>query len=132
MLSTADLNFEAIGARIRQARGTLSQTAFGDSIGASRGYVNNIEHGAKPSVEFLVNVALTYGISTDWLLFGRKVEVLGAAESAAPYESGQPEPGAAAAALDLSKQIQGLLPENQKLVIEFLKMLRKQQKRPAD
>jgi transcriptional regulator with XRE-family HTH domain len=66
--------FEEIGERIRQVRGNLSQTAFGDSINASRGYVNNIEHGAKPSIEFIANVCLVYGVSLDWLMFGKEAQ----------------------------------------------------------
>ena len=73
MLCT-DLNFEEIGERIRQVRGSLSQTTFGDSIDASRGYVNNIEHGAKPSIEFLANVCSVYAVSVDWLMFGKEVQ----------------------------------------------------------
>lgn len=70
MLFTS-LRFEEIGAKIRQIRGNLSQKAFGESINASRGYVNNIEHGTKPSIEFLANVCFTYGVSMDWLVLGK-------------------------------------------------------------
>ncbi|MEN6564831.1 MAG: helix-turn-helix transcriptional regulator [Veillonellales bacterium] len=65
------LHFEEIGAKIRQVRGTLSQKTFGESVAASRGYVNNIEHGAKPSIEFLAKVCVTYGVSLDWLILGK-------------------------------------------------------------
>lgn len=70
-----NFNFEEIGKRIRHVRGTLSQTTFGDSIDSSRSYVNNIEHGAKPSIEFLANVCLVYNVSLDWLVFGKEVQL---------------------------------------------------------
>jgi transcriptional regulator with XRE-family HTH domain len=69
-----NFNFIEIGERIRQVRGDLSQKLFGDSIGASRSYVNNIEHGSKPSIEFIANIGLVYGISLDWLMFGKEIQ----------------------------------------------------------
>ncbi len=66
-----NLPFEEIGAKIRQIRGSRSQKTFGESVGASRGYVNNIEHGAKPSIEFLAKVCSTYGVSMDWLILDK-------------------------------------------------------------
>ncbi|WP_371362207.1 hypothetical protein SRRS_34200 [Sporomusa rhizae] len=51
-------------------RGTLSQTAFGEPIGYRYAYVKNVEHGAKPSLEYLLRVAEYYNVSLDWILRG--------------------------------------------------------------
>jgi transcriptional regulator with XRE-family HTH domain len=65
-----ELNYTAIGARLKFLRGSLSQTAFGDSIGYSYGYVKNCEHGKKPSIEYLHKVVEHYGASISWIIYG--------------------------------------------------------------
>lgn len=63
-------NYTEIGLRLRETRGSLSQTAFGEPIGYKYGYVRDCEHGKKPSLEYLFKVANHYGVSLEWLLTG--------------------------------------------------------------
>lgn len=63
-------NYKDIGIRLKEIRGTLSQTAFGNSIGYSYSYVKGCEHGKKQSLEYLFKVSATYDISLEWILRG--------------------------------------------------------------
>ena len=63
-------DYKGIGIRLREVRGSLSQTAFGDPLGYKYGYVRDCEHGKKPSLEYLFKVSATYGVSLEWLLKG--------------------------------------------------------------
>lgn len=63
-------DYKAIGARLREVRGSLSQTAFGEPIGYKYGYVRDCEHGKKPSLEYLFKVSSYYSVSLEWLLKG--------------------------------------------------------------
>lgn len=65
-----EIDYEEIGKRLRKARGTLSQTAFGEPIGYRYGYVKDCEHGKKPSLEYLFKISNYYNISLDWLIKG--------------------------------------------------------------
>lgn len=50
----------------------LSQRALGAAIDYAQGYITNIETGrSEPSREFARKLAEVYGVSADWLLFGR-------------------------------------------------------------
>lgn len=50
----------------------LSQRALGAAIGYAQGYITNIETGrSEPSREFARKLTEVYGVSADWLLFGR-------------------------------------------------------------
>lgn len=49
----------------------LSQTAFGEKLGVSRGVIKNIdEHNTVPKPEFLTLVYRIYGADYDWLMIG--------------------------------------------------------------
>jgi transcriptional regulator with XRE-family HTH domain len=63
---------KSIGENLRIVRKKLSQKKFGESVGVSRSYVSDIEHGRiKPSLEYLINVAEKYEVSLDWILLNR-------------------------------------------------------------
>ena len=63
-------NYKGIGLRLREVRGELSQTAFGEPLGYKYGYVRDCEHGKKPSLEYLFKVSNYYSVSLEWLLKG--------------------------------------------------------------
>lgn len=65
-----ELNYKEIGTRLREVRGLLSQTAFGEPLGYKYGYVKDCEHGKKPSLEYLFKVSTLYGVSLEWLIKG--------------------------------------------------------------
>jgi hypothetical protein len=69
-LNQLEPDYKAIGLRLREVRGNLSQTAFGDPLGYKYGYVRDCEHGKKPSLEYLFLVSSHYGVSLEWLLKG--------------------------------------------------------------
>lgn len=65
-----DCDYKKIGQRLKELRGSLSQSAFGKPLGYKYSYVKNVEHGTKPSLEYLIKVAEYYNASLDWLLRG--------------------------------------------------------------
>lgn len=65
-----ELNYKKIGTRLREVRGSLSQTIFGEPLGYKYGYVKDCEHGKKPSLEYLFKVSTFYGVSLEWLIKG--------------------------------------------------------------
>ncbi len=66
------MNYVDIGLRLRHIRGKISQKDFGIQFNVSKSYVNNVEHGSKPSLEFLIKVAVAFDASLDWILLGRQ------------------------------------------------------------
>ncbi|MHC1762115.1 MAG: helix-turn-helix domain-containing protein [Negativicutes bacterium] len=68
--SHSEPDYNAIGMRLKEVRGALSQTAFGEPIGYKYGYIRDCEHGKKPSFEYLFKVSDFYGVSLEWLLKG--------------------------------------------------------------
>lgn len=68
----SEIQYKEIGKRLREVRGKLSQTAFGQPLNYKYGYVKSCESGNKPSLEYLIKVAIYYKISLDWLLLGIK------------------------------------------------------------
>lgn len=61
------------GMRVREARNkkNLSQQSFAESIGISRGYLNDIERGRqKPSYNVITALSEVYNFSIDWILTG--------------------------------------------------------------
>lgn len=65
-----NIDYTAIGLRIKQIRGTLSQKEFADQFQLSKSYINNIEHGSKPSLEILFKISHSFDVSLDWLISG--------------------------------------------------------------
>ncbi len=66
----AEIEYTNIGKRLREVRGKLSQTAFGEPVGYKYSYVKDCEHGKKPSLEYLFKVSNYYSVSLDWLIKG--------------------------------------------------------------
>lgn len=55
--------------RLRELRGTTSQTAFGEKIGISRASVSYYETGKRTAdIEILSKICTAYAVSADWLL----------------------------------------------------------------
>ena len=65
-----ELDYIKIGERLKQVRGKMSLTAFGEQLGCSYSYVRNCEHGKKPSLEYLHAIVEFFGISMNWLMYG--------------------------------------------------------------
>jgi len=64
------INYKEIGIRLKQARGKIGQKILAEEFNLSKSYISNIENGAKPSLEYLTNIASQFNISLDWLVFG--------------------------------------------------------------
>jgi transcriptional regulator with XRE-family HTH domain len=56
--------------RIAKVRGDRSQRAFARELGVFQQNLNRYERGTTPHPNFLIQLALTEGISLDWLLLG--------------------------------------------------------------
>jgi transcriptional regulator with XRE-family HTH domain len=65
-----ELNYKEIGTRLKIVRGKMTQQAFSEQFGISKSYVKKTEGGGKPSLEYLVDIAIKQGVSLDWLLIG--------------------------------------------------------------
>ena len=66
----ADL--QAIGARIRELRGTIFQEDLAAYLEISQGQLSKIERGKlAPSPETLIRLAEKFGKTTDWILRGK-------------------------------------------------------------
>jgi transcriptional regulator with XRE-family HTH domain len=65
-----ELNYEEIGKRLKKVRGNISQTKFSTPLCCRYEYVKACEHGKKPSLEYLFNVAKFYNVSLEWLITG--------------------------------------------------------------
>jgi transcriptional regulator with XRE-family HTH domain len=72
---SAIINYEDIGIRLKHIRGNITQKDFGNQFSVSKSYVNNIEHGSKPSLEFLTNVATSFDVSLDWIILGKQLSI---------------------------------------------------------
>ncbi|MGN0171992.1 MAG: helix-turn-helix domain-containing protein [Acutalibacteraceae bacterium] len=67
-----DLNYIALGARIRKARETkhLTQEQLGEACLLSASHIGHIERGTRiPSVDTLYRISCVLEVSTDFLLF---------------------------------------------------------------
>ncbi len=65
----ADL--KAIGARIRELRGTMFQEDLAAYLGISQGQLSKIERGMMgPTVETVARLAERFGKSIDWIVRG--------------------------------------------------------------
>lgn len=77
------MNYVEIGLRLRHIRGKISQKDFGVQFNVSKSYVNNVEHGSKPSLEFLIGIAIAFDTSLDWILLGKQSQLTPRTESGA-------------------------------------------------
>lgn len=64
------INYKEIGIRLKQARGKTSQKDLANELKLSKSYISNVESGAKPSLEYLINIATLFHVSLDWLILG--------------------------------------------------------------
>ena len=65
----ADL--EAIGARIRELRGSLLQDELAAYLGISQGQLSKVERGKlAPTPEVLIRLVDRFGKTADWILIG--------------------------------------------------------------
>jgi transcriptional regulator with XRE-family HTH domain len=70
--SETELDIEAIGGRIRELRGTVTQEEFAQWLGISQAQLSKYELGQSiPSLDALTKLAKKTGRSTDWILLGR-------------------------------------------------------------
>ena len=60
-----------IAERLAEVRGDRSQRQFAMDLGVFQQNINRYERGSTPHPDFLITLALTEGISVDWLLFGK-------------------------------------------------------------
>lgn len=69
-------SLKELGARLKRARGSLTQLEVAKELGVDRSYIGSIEQGrAKPSLNYLVYVAKRFGVSIDWILFGNEINI---------------------------------------------------------
>ena len=67
----ARADVKAIGARIRQLRGTLLQDHLADYLGISQGQLSKIERGQMaPTAETLARLYAKFGKTIDWIVRG--------------------------------------------------------------
>ena len=67
------LDLTAIGIRVKELRGGLSQGEFADKLGYGQPFVSEIERGKKaPSIEFLLALRFEYSVSIDFMVIGQK------------------------------------------------------------
>ncbi len=69
------IDFEGVGKRLSAARREelhLTQGAFAEKVGYNNKTIGKIENGAPCSIQFLYDVYVHTGISTDYLLYGTK------------------------------------------------------------
>jgi transcriptional regulator with XRE-family HTH domain len=67
------VDWPAIGTRLREVRGDVSQVEFGRLLGVPQNFVSRYERArARPSAEYLAAVARLKNVSLDWLILGRE------------------------------------------------------------
>ncbi|NQZ96578.1 MAG: helix-turn-helix transcriptional regulator [Myxococcales bacterium] len=68
--------------RLAEVRGDRSQRQFAMDLGVFQQNINRYERGSTPHPDFLITLALTEGISVDWLLLGKGKKKLSGAVGA--------------------------------------------------
>ena len=65
---------DTIAGRLRTLRmeHEISQRELAEAMGVSNSTISRIEKGAMPDVETLIKYAEHFGVSTDWILFGKE------------------------------------------------------------
>ena len=65
-------NLEAIGARIRELRGSLLQEELAAYLGISQGQLSKVERGKlAPTPEVVIRLVDRFGRTADWILMGK-------------------------------------------------------------
>lgn len=69
----SDINWEAVGRRIRELRGfEINQATFARGLGVSQGQLSKYEQGATEiGAEVLLRLARKSGKTIEWLLTGK-------------------------------------------------------------
>lgn len=68
------LDLAAIGVRLKEIRGTITQKVIAEEFGVQRSYIANIETGrTQPSLEYLLFNATKFNIPIDWIVRGMEV-----------------------------------------------------------
>lgn len=71
--SETEVDLQAIGMRMRQLRGLITQEEFARVLGISQAQLSKYELGqSAPPLGVLVKLAAKHDKSTDWILMGRK------------------------------------------------------------
>lgn len=66
---------DSLGNRIRQLRGSRSQSTYAAQLGISKGALGCYERDANnPDASVLAVICTIEGVSADWLLFGRNAQ----------------------------------------------------------
>ena len=67
---------DTIAGRLRTLRmeHEISQRELAEAMEVSNSTISRIEKGAMPDVETLIKYAEHFGVSTDWILFGKEYE----------------------------------------------------------
>ena len=65
---------DTIAGRLRTLRmeHEISQRELAEAMEVSNSTISRIEKGAMPDVETLIKYAEHFGVSTDWILFGKE------------------------------------------------------------
>lgn len=64
---------DSLGKRIRQLRGSRSQSAYAAQLGISKGALGCYERNTSyPDARVLSAICLLEGVSGDWILFGKE------------------------------------------------------------
>ena len=79
-----------LAARVREAIGDSSVTAFGRRCGIGESVLRKYLHGAVPSSDNLVAIADAANVSIEWLAAGRGPKQRGAAQATAPIHAPAP------------------------------------------
>jgi len=67
------IDYKALGAKIRQVRGSTTQADFARQFGITRADVSKIERGEnRPTAELLYNICLRHHLSLEWMLSGHE------------------------------------------------------------
>ena len=70
------IDYKALGAKIKQVRGTVTQADFAKRFGITRADVSKIERGeVRPTAELLYNICLKHHLSLEWMLSGHEPSI---------------------------------------------------------
>lgn len=73
-----------MGKRIKEIRGSLTQSEFGKILGVKSPAISKYESGRVPDAEILRKIAEYGGVSVDWLLKGERQETQTDVKTAEP------------------------------------------------
>lgn len=69
---SSEINWTAVGERLRELRGSVTQIEFGKFLGVPQNIVSRYEKArVRIPIEYLVAISKFANVSLDWLLLGR-------------------------------------------------------------